>query len=54
MTVSLETLLLAFLIASTVGFVAFIGFLIWLVRRVYTTVERMEAEREDTWKWLDR
>jgi flagellar biogenesis protein FliO len=50
---SFETFLLAFLIASTMGFAVMIGFLIWLLRKINEASTEL-MEREENWKWLDR
>jgi flagellar biogenesis protein FliO len=50
---SFETFILAFLIASTLGFAVMIGFLIWLLKKINEASAEL-TEREDNWKWLDR
>jgi flagellar biogenesis protein FliO len=50
---SFETFILAFLIASTLGFAVMIGFLIWLLRKITQASEEL-MDREENWKWLDK
>lgn len=49
---TIEIIMLAFLVLCSLGFVTWIAILVWFVRKLEAI--KIENEREDNWKWLDR